>query len=108
MVLLKSSEPKGVCYVETKNLDGETNLKHKLVEKEINRKFDAEEIHEFCCKLLCEEANDLIYKFDGTLFLPTITGYEDKISLSSENLLLRGSSLRNTEYVIGFIVYAGH
>lgn len=29
IVLLTSSLPKGVCYVETKNLDGETNLKHK-------------------------------------------------------------------------------
>jgi len=39
LVLLKTSEPKGVCYVETKNLDGETNLKHKMVEKEINKRF---------------------------------------------------------------------
>ena len=29
MILLNSSNPNGVCYVETKNLDGETNLKHK-------------------------------------------------------------------------------
>jgi len=26
---LKTSLPKGICYVETKNLDGETNMKHK-------------------------------------------------------------------------------
>jgi P-type E1-E2 ATPase len=29
MVILSSSGPKGTCYVETKNLDGETNLKIK-------------------------------------------------------------------------------
>jgi phospholipid-transporting ATPase len=29
MLLLNSAIPKGICYVETKNLDGETNLKHK-------------------------------------------------------------------------------
>mmetsp|Transcript_827 Transcript_827/g.1489 ORF Transcript_827/g.1489 Transcript_827/m.1489 type:complete len:94 (-) Transcript_827:224-505(-) len=29
LLLLNSSLPKGVCYVETKNLDGESNLKHK-------------------------------------------------------------------------------
>ena len=29
MIILNSSGPKGICYVETKNLDGETNLKHK-------------------------------------------------------------------------------
>lgn len=30
------------------------------------------------------------------------------LSLNSENILLRGSSLRNTEWVIGFVAYAGH
>jgi P-type E1-E2 ATPase len=29
LILLNSSGPKGICYVETKNLDGETNLKLK-------------------------------------------------------------------------------
>lgn len=29
MLLLNTSLPKGICYIETKNLDGETNLKHK-------------------------------------------------------------------------------
>ena len=29
LFLLNSSAPKGICYIETKNLDGETNLKHK-------------------------------------------------------------------------------
>jgi phospholipid-transporting ATPase len=38
MVLCKSSDPKGLCYVETKNLDGETNLKHKVTEKYLNKK----------------------------------------------------------------------
>ena len=35
LVLLNSSTPKGICYIETKNLDGETNLKHKLANKEV-------------------------------------------------------------------------
>ena len=29
MILLDSSLGHGICYVETKNLDGETNLKQK-------------------------------------------------------------------------------
>lgn len=31
MLLLHSSDPRGVCYIETVNLDGETNLKQKQV-----------------------------------------------------------------------------
>jgi len=34
MILINSSAEKGICYVETKNLDGETNLKHKKANKE--------------------------------------------------------------------------
>ena len=33
IVLLTSSEKSGICYIETKSLDGETNLKRKLSEK---------------------------------------------------------------------------
>jgi P-type E1-E2 ATPase len=35
IILVKSSNPNGIAYIETKNLDGETNLKHKNCLKEI-------------------------------------------------------------------------
>ena len=35
LILLNSSAPKGICYIETKNLDGETNLKHKQGVKDL-------------------------------------------------------------------------
>jgi len=42
-VLIGSSESKGVCYVETKNLDGETNLKFKETPKLLLKHLFSEE-----------------------------------------------------------------
>ena len=39
MLLLQGSDAVGTCYVETKNLDGETNLKSKYVLKELQKVF---------------------------------------------------------------------
>ena len=41
MVLLYSTGPKGTCYVETKNLDGETNLKLKQIQKDLQGAFSS-------------------------------------------------------------------
>lgn len=35
LIVLNTSLPKGICYVETKGLDGETNLKMKLARSEL-------------------------------------------------------------------------
>ena len=43
MILLYSTGQKGTCYVETKNLDGETNLKLKTIHKEVNTIFKSDE-----------------------------------------------------------------
>jgi magnesium-transporting ATPase (P-type) len=59
MVLLKSSARQGVCYVETKNLDGETNLKHKNVDKFFNQNVSTNEsLVGLKGVLTCENPND--------------------------------------------------
>jgi P-type E1-E2 ATPase len=60
LLLLKCSEAKGMCYVETKNLDGETNLKHKLVDKSLNHNIsELTNIDtQLVGTLLCEAPND--------------------------------------------------
>ena len=40
LILLKSSQPKGIAFVETKSLDGETNLKNKIAPKQIDERYD--------------------------------------------------------------------
>jgi P-type E1-E2 ATPase len=42
LLILKSSDSAGTCYVETKNLDGETNLKIKSAHKNIQTLINGE------------------------------------------------------------------
>ena len=77
MVLIACSEEEGVCYVETKNLDGETNLKNKYVPKDLGIEtsnagtldLDGQVKHlkTFHPAFNLEGPNNLIYKFDGNV-----------------------------------------
>lgn len=70
LILLNSSEPNGVCYVETKNLDGETNLKHKKADKlcvEMCQN-DTEAMNNLTGRVVeCDKENEFIYKFNGKI-----------------------------------------
>jgi len=55
--------------------------------------------------LKCEPPNNAIYKFEGTC---KVAQCEEEIPLGADNVLLRGSRLRNTEWIIGVVVYQGH
>jgi magnesium-transporting ATPase (P-type) len=65
-LIIKSSDENGICYVETKNLDGETNLKIKLANKDIQALFPTEDkLKTIDGYILCETPNNAIYKFEG-------------------------------------------
>ncbi|OWK64573.1 putative phospholipid-transporting ATPase VD [Lonchura striata] len=97
MVLLYSSDPDGICYIETAGLDGETNLKQRQVVSEIDPE-------EFSSRIECESPNNDLSCFRGFVEHSNM----DRVGLSKENLLLRGCTVRNTEAVVGIVVYAGH
>jgi len=111
LILLGSSDENGICYVETKNLDGETNLKfqesNEILQKKVNDK-DLSNIKYAC---ITKQPNEFIYKFDATLYETDNDGnIENKnnyIILNKNQLLLRGCFLRQTEYIIGAAIYIG-
>lgn len=103
ILLLSSSEPNGLCFIETAELDGETNLKIKqcLVETaEMNQR--EEQLWSFNGEIICEPPNNLLNKFEGTLMWKN-----QRYSLDNEKILLRGCVLRNTQWCYGLVIFAG-
>eukprot|EP00347_Sterkiella_histriomuscorum_P008769 403343827 len=106
ILLINSSLNGGIAYVETKNLDGETNLKHKNSVKEVIPISQNEnQVLKFEGHIFCEAPNDRIYKFEGNMNSQSLS---KEVSLSADNILLRGASLRNTDHIYGVVVFTGH
>lgn len=126
LVILATSEPDSVCYVETKNLDGETNLKVKRGPEATAWIQSADDAAEFRGQLEVELPTSSLYAFCGRMLLPRRTCATDQddvtdacgdsdsdnqfevvVPLDTSALLLRGCILRNTHHVIGVVVYTG-
>ncbi|CAN6469461.1 unnamed protein product [Victoria cruziana] len=100
MVLLRTSDPSGVAYVQTMNLDGESNLKTRYARQETTlMDFESDTVFGL---IKCEQPNRNIYEFTAAM---EIGG--QKIALGQSNIVLRGCQLKNTDWVVGVAVYAG-
>ncbi|WVR06936.1 hypothetical protein IAU60_003972 [Kwoniella sp. DSM 27419] len=110
MVLLSSSEPEGLCYIETANLDGETNLKIKQSHPSTANLTNPQAVSMLRGHLLSEAPNSSLYTYDGTFHLSSAHpgSAPTKIPVGPNQMLLRGAQLRNTEWVYGIVVNGGH
>ncbi|KAL4578301.1 hypothetical protein LXL04_014422 [Taraxacum kok-saghyz] len=79
LLLLASTNPDSICYTETANLDGETNLK---IRKALEKTWDY---------VTSEKASE----FKG-------------FKIEYLSICLKGCSLRNTEYIVGTVIFTGH
>ncbi|KAK3297334.1 uncharacterized protein B0H64DRAFT_431297 [Chaetomium fimeti] len=103
IVLLHATGPNGVAFIETMALDGETNLKSKqacpLLAKHCSSiagmgRSEAE--------IVSEDPNIDLYNFEGRV---TING--ETMPLTLNEVVYRGSTLRNTTYAIGLVINSG-
>ncbi|KAJ9245192.1 hypothetical protein DTO271D3_8870 [Paecilomyces variotii] len=114
IIILSTSDPDGACYVETKSLDGETNLKvrHALhCGREVKHARDCEKA-EFVIDSEPPHAN--LYAFSGAIRWeqcdekhPEAPRKEMVEPITINNMLLRGCSVRNTDWVLGIVLFTG-
>uniref|UniRef100_T1PJK4 Phospholipid-transporting ATPase n=1 Tax=Musca domestica TaxID=7370 RepID=T1PJK4_MUSDO len=103
ILLLSTSEPNGLCFIETAELDGETNLKCKqCLTETIELGDNHDQLWNFNAEIICEKPNNLLNKFEGTLLWRN-----QRYALDNEKILLRGCVLRNTQWCYGVVVFAG-
>lgn len=103
ILLLSSSEPNSLCYVETAELDGETNLKFKMSLEITDQYLQREDtLATFDGLVECEEPNNRLDKFTGTLFWRNTS-----FPLDADKILLRGCVIRNTDFCHGLVIFAG-
>lgn len=115
VVIISCSDPEGNCAIETKNLDGETNLKTKLSiscggSNNLKHSTDLGN-----CKfwIECDAPNTRLYDFKGTIHFENydergnLINQDEKEAITNDNILLRGTTLRNTKWAIGVVVYTG-
>ncbi|KAL7603997.1 hypothetical protein Lser_V15G19335 [Lactuca serriola] len=100
LVLLSTSDPTGVAYVQTINLDGESNLKTRYAKQETLSRIPEKDIISGLIK--CEKPNRNIYGFQANI---EIDG--KRLSLGPSNIVLRGCVIKNTDWAVGVAVYAG-
>ena len=125
LILISSSEPEGLCFIETSNLDGcapalsvpctclttfpsETNLKIKQASPHTASLTAPHLVTALRGSLRSEHPNNSLYTYEGTLDLTTAQGFPKQVPLGPDQMLLRGAQIRNTPWAYGLVVFTGH
>ncbi|KAL1641076.1 phospholipid transporting ATPase [Diplodia intermedia] len=114
IVVLATSDPDGACYVETKNLDGETNLKVRHALHAGRKVVHARQCEKAEFSIQSEPPHANLYSYSGVLHWnehdprdPQAPASPMAEPISVNNLLLRGCSIRNTDWVLGVVMFTG-
>lgn len=100
--LLCIAAPKDVVFVSTMNLDGETNLKDReLAVTTVKEKH----LKNFNGQIVGDTPNPSLDSWDGNLTSAQLGRVR---ACSIKNLLLRGTTLKNSLYCYGIVLYVGN
>mmetsp|Transcript_23186 Transcript_23186/g.55065 ORF Transcript_23186/g.55065 Transcript_23186/m.55065 type:complete len:1122 (+) Transcript_23186:81-3446(+) len=112
LVLLSTSHKEGHVYIETANLDGETNLKTKMAPTTLfklvgqhdtmEQATQAASMLDMTCE--CELPNEFLYTFAGNI---KVSSPDQQISVDEQHMVLRGCKIKNITWCLGVVVYSG-
>ncbi|XP_061355586.1 phospholipid-transporting ATPase 2-like [Gastrolobium bilobum] len=107
LVLIGASDQQGLCYVETAALDGEIDLKTRVIPSACMG-IEFELLHKIKGVIECPSPDKDIRRFDANmrLFPPFIDN--DICPLTIKNTVLQSCYLRNTEWACGVAIYTGN
>jgi len=113
LLILSTSEiENNSCYIQTANLDGETDLKSRYAIRD-TAKMGENKLLNFNGVLECPSPNPDIYRFDSRLSMKANSkvntfSHSDWLTVDASNLVLQATHLRNTDYIYGLAVYTGN
>ncbi|KAK5131718.1 hypothetical protein LTR08_000607 [Meristemomyces frigidus] len=114
IIVLATSDPDGACYVETKNLDGETNLKVRTALHSGVKVKRARDCERTAFHMESEPPHANLYAYSGVVRWqqrdpkhPDEPPKDMAEPVSINNMLLRGCTLRNTEWIVGIAAFTG-
>lgn len=102
IALLYANGTENMAYVETMALDGETNLKGKQAPHSLKQCSNIAGLRSSNAEFVAEDPNRDLYDFNGSL---EVDG--KKMPLTLNDIILRGSVVRNTDTAIGMIINTG-
>ncbi|KAI8337498.1 hypothetical protein BC941DRAFT_425393 [Chlamydoabsidia padenii] len=121
VLLSTSDDESGICFVETKDLDGETNLKPRTAVPPLMNLQSGHDCLQQHFYVECNAPSPDLYTYEGTLVLLDKknrsnggTNHDDttwhevsKTPLSIDHLILRGHVVRNTSWALVVVVFTG-
>ncbi|KAK8044321.1 P-type ATPase [Apiospora rasikravindrae] len=102
IVLLHATGENGLAYIDTMALDGETNLKSKGSVGAFKGCDSIAALRGVSGEFVLEDPNPDLYRFEGKV---TVNG--KSMPVTSNEVVYRGSTLRNTEHAIGMVINTG-
>ena len=107
MIIVSTSEAENICLVETKNLDGETNLKVKKGIQEFSDIRTPNQCSRLKLVIDSELPNPNLYSYNAIVIMKPYNKPQQVVPITANGILLRGCHVRNTKWVIGIAVYTG-